>query len=776
MRPESLKKLEFHHIKDILREKTFTELGANLVTKLSPLKDLTSLEIEAEKLRDFEKLVIETGTPPLDSLPTLIPLVKRTTKGGVLSEKQALVLLRYLQVAKKLTSYLAQANFPQIRAIKARIPNLSPLRRYFESLFDDRGLKPDASPELYSLKVAQNKAQERLRKRLEELLKKYARAGFLQEEIIAQREGRHVFPVKAEAKAKIPGVLHDVSASGATVFIEPLEIIQITNEIEALKRAEERERERILKEVSEKVAEYAQDFWELEETVAEVDVIQAKVAFAKQIKGSLPAFKKEGSLILKKAAHPLLLLSSREVVRNDFVFPEERPVVIISGPNMGGKTVALKTVGLLVVMAQSAIPIPASPDSELPVFEDIFVDIGDEQDISANESTFSAHVKNLKKALEIAGSGKLFLLDEIGRGTAPEEGAALAMAVLEELYERGARVLATTHYEALKAFSFSRDWILPIAVGFDEETGLPTYQLIYEVAGLSQGLLLAERLGLSAKIINKAQDYLGKGDESFKEVIGALRKQLEELSFEREALLRQKEALAKREQELKELEAKLKEDFAAKEKALVKQVEENLAALEEEFKTFLRSIEKRGFQEKKAREAFSSFIKEKAEDILPAREKEDIQLEPGAAVKIKGVGQEGKVLRLKGNLVEVQIGPFRVEVSPKELIVLSKRPEQGCKKSSFKVEAQKEAPDTLNLIGLRVEDALYELDKALDRAFLAGKTRLIIIHGLGTGRLMKAVRDYLKEHALVTSVRPGEGYQGGEAVTVVELATKEAAV
>ncbi|OAG27297.1 endonuclease MutS2 [Thermodesulfatator autotrophicus] len=775
MRPESLKKLEFHHIRENLRQKTFTEPGAYLASKLGPSKDLLFLETEAEKLREIERLIIENGRPPLASLPVASPLINRTLKSGFLTEKQCLILRRYLQVARKLFSYLTQADAWPIKAIKARIPNFSGLRRYFENLFDDQGLKPDASPELYSLKVAQSKAEERLRKRLEELLKKYARSGFLQEEIIAQREGCHVFPVKAEAKAKVPGVLHDVSASGATVFIEPIEILQITNEIEALKRAEEREKERILKEVSAKVAENAQAFFELEEVIAEIDLLQAKVAFAREIKGTLPAFKKEGSLILKGAAHPLLLLSSREVVRNDFTFPENRPVVIISGPNMGGKTVALKTVGLLILMAQSAIPIPASPDSEVPIFEDIFVDIGDEQDISSNESTFSAHVKNLKEALEIAGPRRLFLLDEIGRGTAPEEGAALAMAILEELYERGARVLATTHYEALKAFSFSKDWVLPIAVGFDEETGLPNYRLVYEVAGLSQGLLLAERLGLPPKIISKAQDYFGKGDESFKEVIRALRKRLEELSLEKEELLRQKEELAQREKDLKQLEAKLKEDFAAKEKALLEEAEEKLASLEEEFKTFLHSIEKRGLREKKAREAFSSFLKEKARELSPGQEKTGT-LEPGALVKIKGVEQEGKVLRFKGNLVEVQIGPFRVEVSPKELIVLPKKDAPGSKKTSYKVEVSKEAPDTINLIGLKVEDALHELDKALDRAFLAGKARLIIIHGLGTGRLMRAVRDYLKAHALVALVRPGESYEGGEAVTVVELATKEAAL
>ncbi|WP_022853892.1 endonuclease MutS2 [Thermodesulfatator atlanticus] len=774
MRLQSLEKLEFRKIKEYLAKEARTELGRLKIKELTPHTDISFLEKESQKLKAFVELFTEEGRPPIPSLSLLGPLVRRAEKGGLLTISQAQLVRRYLYTAKDLSSYLSQKKLSPLEDLRARLPRITHLRRFLDTFFDEKGLRPDASPRLFSLKKAQVKAEERLRKRLDELLKKFAKAGFLQEELVTQRRGRFCFPVKAEAKAKVPGILHDVSASGATVFIEPLEIVQITNEIEALKREEEREIERILREVSEEIAQNTAELIQLEETLAEIDILSAKALFAERIKGHLPAFKEDGALVLREAAHPLLLLAGREVVRNDFVFPSEKPVVVISGPNMGGKTVALKTVGLLVVMAQSLIPIPASSASEIPIFEGLFVDIGDEQDLAANESSFSAHVKNLKEALSEAGPRRLFLLDEIGRGTAPEEGAALAMAVLEELYRRGARVIATTHYEALKAFSFAKDWILPLAVSFDEKTGKPTYRFLYGVAGLSQGLTLAKRLGLPEDLINRAHSYLSREDRTFKEVLENLRLKLEELSREKKALEKEKAALQREKERLVSLEKELKEKFAAKEAALTKEFEEKIIKLTEDFKRFLAELKSRKVKEKKASEEFSSFIREKTREIIPDDTEKEAPLTPGARVKLKRVGQEGRLLRVKDNVCEVQVGPFRVEVHPKELIVLTD--EKQPKRSTYKVAAETEAQDAINLIGLTVDEALPLLEKALDTAFLQGKTRLTIIHGLGTGRLMRAVRSFLKGHAQVASMRPGESFEGGEAVTIVELATKEEAV
>jgi len=721
----------------------------------------------------MSRLLAEAGRPPLPELGKLSPVVKGATKGRVLSVEEAYLLRRYLEAAEKVVSFFKGRDLPRLKSLIAQIPRLGFLRAEVFSLLaeDGSGVRSDASYRLSEIRSSIKHQEERLRRRLETLLKRYAQKGWLQEELITQRRGRYVFPFKAEAKSRIEAILHDTSASGATVYLEPLEIVSLVNEFEGLRLEEEREIYRLLQGLSREAAREAEALVRLEEILTRIDVLQAKAAFGEKIKGTLPEIRPSGEIRLLEAVHPLLLLSGRRAVPNDFVFPPEKPVVIISGPNLGGKTVALKTLGLLVLMAQSAIPIPVLSGSVLPFFEDVFVDMGDEQDLEEDESTFSAHVKNLITALEEAGPGKLFLLDEIGRGTDPAEGAALAMAVLEALATSGARVLATTHYEALKAFSFSRDDILPLSVSFDEETGEPTYRLTYGVAGLSRGLVLAERLGLPAEILAKARSHLGRDEARFQEVMAALQKALQEIERDRKSLEQEREALARERKALKQEAERLKREAARREAEREKAYERKLQELDREFREFLQELKEKRLSEKKASLRFGDFLKEKAAPLLEEPEAQR-EVFPGARVRLKGMGQEGRVLRLKGGVAEVQLGPFRVEVSSKDLQVL---PEEGRPKkmSSFRVEAEKDVPTSVNLIGLTVDEAISELEKVLDRAFLSGKSRLTVIHGLGTGRLMRAIREYLSGHRQVAHMRAGEAYEGGEAVTVVELAVGE---
>ncbi len=772
MRFQSLDKLEFPRLREHLLREARTEPGRERLKNLLPHQELSSLLEEQERVREMARLLAEAGRPPLPELEALSPLVKGAIKGQVLSLEEAYLLRRWLEAAEKIVSFLKNGELLRLQSLASQIPRLGGLRRELAALLaeDGSGIKTTASPRLAEIRQAIKTQEERLRRRLEALLKKYARAGWLQEELVTKRRGRYVFPFKAEAKSRVPAILHDTSASGATVYLEPLEIVSLTNELESLRLAEEKEIYRLLQTLSQKVAQEAEALFRLEEVLVELDVLQAKAAFGERIRGVLPEIRPEGEIRLLEAAHPLLLLSGRKVVPNDFVFPPERPVVIISGPNLGGKTVALKTLGLLVLMAQAAIPIPASLASVLPFFEEVLVDMGDEQDLEGEESTFSAHVKNLKVILEEAGPGKLFLLDEIGRGTDPAEGAALAMAVLEALASSGARVLATTHYEALKAFSFSREDVLPLSVSFDEETGEPTYRLLYGVVGLSRGLVLAERLGLLQEILERARAHLGQDEVRFQELMASLKKALEEAEKERKALEREREALAREREAFKKEAEEERRSWARKEAAREEAFWQKIKELEREFHAFLRELKERKLSEKKASLRFGEFLKEK---VTPLTASNSEEVFPGARVRLKGMGQEGRVLRLKGGVAEVQLGPFRVEVSVKDLQVL---PEEGRpqKTSCFRVEAEKDVPTSINLIGFTVEEALAELDKMLDRAFLSGKSRLTVIHGLGTGRLMRAIREYLSGHRQVARVRPGETFEGGEAVTVVELATKEA--
>ncbi len=771
MRSQSLEKLEFPRVKEYLLREARTEPGREKLKKLEPFRELTELLEEQKRVQEIGRLLAEAGRLPIPELEALSPLVKGAVKGKVLSVSEAYLLRRYLETAEKVASFFRGRDLPGLRALVGQLPRLGRLRtEIFHLLAEDgSGVRTEASSRLVEIRRDIKTQEDRLRRRLEALLRKYAQAGWLQEELITKRRGRYVFPFKAEAKSRVPGLWHDTSASGATIYLEPLEIVHLTNELEDLHLAEEREVYRLLQELSQEVAQEAEALLQLEEILVDLDVLQAKAAFGERIRGILPKIRPEGEVRLLEAVHPLLLLAGRRVVANDFVFPSEKPVVVISGPNLGGKTVALKTFGLLVLMAQAAIPIPAASDSVIPFFEEILVDIGDEQDLEG-ESTFSAHVKNLKNALQEAGPGKLFLLDEIGRGTDPAEGAALAMAVLEALASSGARVLATTHYEALKAFSFAREDILSLSVSFDEQTGEPTYKLTYGVAGLSRGLLLAERLGLPGEILDRARTHLGRDRERFQELMLALQRALEEMEEEKEALQRERESLI-RERFLLEQEAKkLREEWARKEAAREEILARHLRRLEQEFQAFLREIKEKRLSEKKASLRFGHFLKERIPPL--SEEPRSQELCPGARVRLRGMGQEGRVLRLKGGLAEVQLGPFRVEVSIKDLEVL---PEEGRPQKAirFRVEAEKDVPSSVNLIGLTVEEALSQLEKVLDRAFLSGQSRLTVIHGLGTGRLMRAIRQYLSGHRQVARVRPGKAFEGGEAVTVVELAVGE---
>ncbi len=772
MKAISLQKLGFDQIRASLLEEAKTEPGRERLRFLRPQTDLAAVQHEIAKVLETRRLLAERGRFPLPELEAIGPLLRGAAQGQFLRPKEIHLIRQYLLTSKALKNHVKGLPLPRLKGLLSGLGEFSELIGHIDQVVEKDGsrVRDKASERLYSIRRRIAAMEKSLKERLKKILQEASRAGWLQEELITKRRGRYVLPLRAEAKHRLPGILHDTSASGATVYIEPAEIIPLANEIESLRLEEERETRRLLEVLTRKILEFKDDLLNLEEIIAEIDSLETRAVFGERISGALPEVVSEGEIRLLNAAHPLLLLPGRRVVRNDFRFPSERPIVIISGPNLGGKTVALKTVGLLCLMTQAAIPIPASPDSVLPVFEEILVDIGDEQDLSQEESTFSAHVRRLREILDSAAPRKLFLIDEIGRGTDPAEGAALGMAVLERLIGTGARVLATTHYEALKAFSFSRPEILPISVTFDEVTGEPTYRLAYGVSGLSRGLSLARRLGLPEEIISRAQEFIGGSDETFKQVLESLRVSLENLEAERKALAKEREALEAERKRLLEEDARLKAALEKEEERLRAEYQRRLKELEEEFRGLTEKLSVHELGLRRAKEEFSKLVRHKTKEILPEAPSAG-PVRPGARVKLRGLGQEGRVLRVREEVAEVQLGPFKVEVAVDDLVVL---PEEGRpKKTSFSVRAEKEVPTSINLIGLTVDEALEVLDKYIDRAFLSGQSRLTVIHGLGTGRLMRAIREHLARHTQVARIRAGEVFEGGDAVTVVELATQE---
>ncbi len=764
-------KLEFEQIKAFLIKEAQTQPGQEKIKRLTPFFTLSEVQREVSKVGEMAQVISAKGKLPLPPLESLA-FLREVKSGQYLKPDELNTVKTYIHTLFTLRSHLKGLSLPLLKAQITQIPDLKPLLSRLEKILtpDGEGICDQASPALHTIRKRIGAVQKALKEELSKVLREAARRGFLQEEIVTQRRGRYVIPVKAEAKHRVPGILHDTSSSGATVYIEPATIIPLANRLEALFLEEKREVVRILTQVTREILAHKDGLFLLEESIAELDSLQARVLFGERINGSLPALVEDGGFKLLNAVHPLLLLSGCPVVHNDFIFPSDKPVVIISGPNLGGKTVSLKTIGLLCLMVQSGIPIPASPDSRVPVFEKILVDIGDEQDISRKESTFSAHIKRLKEIIEQAGPRRLFLIDEIGRGTDPSEGAALGMAVLEYLLGTGARVLATTHYEALKAFSFNQPNVLPLSVAFDKHTGQPTYKLTYGVAGSSYGLSLACNLGLPREIILRAEDFLGRGDQAFKEVLRSLQAALADLE-------RQRRLLGERERQLegeklrlrRELEAE-KERLAQRKKELETYFLRRLEEFEARFRQIIQEVKSSQKGVRKAQEEFWRSVRDERSSIL-IEEESSGPLQPGVRVKLRGMGQEGRVLKVKGKVAEVQLGPFKVEIATKDLIVL---PEEGRPSPPrVCVKAETEVPTTVNVVGFRVDEALTLLDKVIDQAFLLGKSQLTIIHGLGTGKLMRSIRNYLQEHAQVSRVRPGKTYEGGEAVTVVELACRE---
>ena len=758
--PETLEKLEWPEFLAFLKKETSTEAGERRVERLSPAFSVEEARLRQEHLRELKLYSEKTGLSRLPSLRSLVPLVQKAQRGTILSPEELHLVRKHLEVSRKLKGL---SYFPDPTPLK-------PLYYELSTSIDLSGqdLVDSASPELQAARKRLRHLFERLHDLMEGLLRRYARQGLLREEHIFQRKGRLVLPVRAEYKNRVPGILHDVSQSGATVFIEPSEAVPFSNELEEARIEEERIKRGILKRLSELIAGFAERLLRSEEALAEVDVGLAILALARKYHGNFPRLKSSGDLRLLSAAHPLFYLKGENPVTNDFKLSPERPLLIISGPNFGGKTVALKTVGLCVLMAQAGFPIPAKEGSEIPVFHRVLADLGDEQALMAHESSFSAHLKALRDILDDAGKDSLVLLDEPGRGTDPREGAALAVAILEALEDSGALVMATTHYPEIKRLALTREKAVPACMHFDDSKNLPTYKLLYGSLSSSHGLSLAEKI-LPERILRRAEACLSGGGEteallkalkdlerSLREKEKALEKERKKLDLEREAFLREKRLLEER--------------FNRERELLREEVERRLAELESRFWKLSTDIVSRG---RKAVEKEISELKKETLAILERGEEVPKEVFPGQRVYLREFRCEGEVLRDLGKEVEVRVGSFRVAVSKKSVKVLadaSPRP-----RVQISVAAETEIPEVLYLLGLRVDEALSLVERHINRALLAGKKEVRIIHGLGTGRLQRAVRSYLKDHEAVEAVRSGAPFEGGEGVTIATLVPKREA-
>ncbi|MDZ7266599.1 MAG: endonuclease MutS2 [candidate division KSB1 bacterium] len=766
--------------------------GAETLLHLQPLPDLPTVQAHLAEVTEMRRLLETEEAFPLSSLPDLRDTLQHLRiPGRTLAIPQLIDIARFSATARRVRHYLLahREQYPELVRTAQRLTSLQEHERALENAlnFTEGTVKDSASPVLARLRREIAHALAEARTRLERIARKLAAQDMLREQMITLREGRLVLMLKEEHRRHVPGLVHDHSASGRTVFLEPMESVESNNRVRELQSAEREEIERILQMLTERLRQVLPALLANHEAMIAIDVIHAKARFARQLDANAPQMLAEAKVKLINARHPLLLLKNddqRKVVPLDLELglPAATPVhtLLISGPNAGGKTVALKTVGLLALMARCGLHIPASPDSMLPLFENVFVDIGDRQSIEDDLSTFTSHVKHLVEILHRAGSGDLVLIDEIGAGTDPEAGAALAVAILRELNRRGCLTIVTTHHGALKTFAQEEPGVSNGSMAFDRETLTPTYQFRAGLPGASYAFEIAERMGMPAPVIAAARSQAGAEKVNVEELLNELQNQLaqqqqlnEKLQMEEARLRSLQKLYEEREQSLKAQVQEIKKRAQAEAEALL----QNANAIIENTVREIRESNAAREAIKAGRENLAALRQQLArekqcEETPPAAGGSTItKFEIGMPVKWLKQDALATVLELPdaSGKVLVAAGALRARVPAAELraVATARKSEPATLPKANVAEAPRHAE--IDLRGLRVEEALAMVDKFLDDALLAGWHEVRLIHGKGTGALRQSIANHLKTLPHVKSSRLGQFGEGDLGVTVVEL-------
>ena len=808
--------LEFDRVVDAVTSFALTPLGAEKLARLRPLTDARSVQTALVHTTEGVRFLAANGRFPLeapDDLDTI--LASLAIEAQPLEPAQLLRLTTFLGSVERVCQSVATASgdpFPGLSAIVNGCPTWGRECGDVRKKIDASGeLADDASPVLKTIRSRVRKQRNRLRGNLESYLRGRDTARYLQEQVVTERHGRFVLVVRSEHRTAIPGIVHGSSASGASLFLEPLSTVDINNEIVALEEQERDEVRRVLLALSTAFRRRAVDLHRTLTVATEIDVLQARAGFASAVGGVEPRIATDHTLELRDARHPLLMTSvtSRlgtqardgapvEPVPVDIVMSAPTRALIITGPNTGGKTVALKTAGLLALMAQAGLHIPAAPGSRIPVFRSVFADIGDEQSIAANLSTFSGHVTNIVEMDRRLSLPALILLDEVGAGTDPVEGGALGRAIVEHFQQRGAHVIATTHDDVLKAYGATTEGVACAAFGFDPQTFAPTYRLVYGSTGRSLALEIAGRLGLDPQIIETATalrsareaqlaDHLAQVDED--------RRQLDEL---RGRLDQRQTELAERVTRLRERETTLEHRERAGRKDLAQSVDTRLRTAREEIDEVVDTLRQRAAtlereaagraakreptlstgesgalrgEARGALEAIASGLPTPATPPSSSTCGTGPRIGVGTRVVVTTLGVEGTVRSVHGREAEVEARGKRVRVPFESLEAAAPRrtPSESQSHVSMQVEAPTGPLDELNLIGCRVDEALVRAEKHLDQALMGDQRVVRFIHGHGTGRLRRAIAGFLDAHPLVQRVSPAAPEEGGSGVTIAEL-------
>ncbi len=788
------KSIEFDKVLERLADFTSCDDARYDATHLKPESNLDLAKALLNQTVDAHMLLARFGGPSFGGLKNVNNALSRANAGSVLNTKELLDIGGVLRVIRTLSQWRASNAGVQTvldPIFNALVPNKFLESAIFNAIISEEEISDNASPTLKDIRRKIRIQESKVREQLEKFSRSQAHSKFLQENIITQRNGRYVVPVKSEHRNEVAGLVHDTSSSGATVFIEPMAVVEANNEIRVLQTKEREEIERILSELSASAGEFSQSIKNSYECAVELNLIFAKAQYAYKIKAAPPILNNKGIINLRAARHPLI--DPKKVVPVDIMLGADFDTLVITGPNTGGKTVSIKTLGLLSMMAMCGLMIPAGDRSEISVFDKILSDIGDEQSIEQSLSTFSAHMTTIIDIFEEADESSLILIDELGAGTDPVEGAALAISILEALHFKGAKIAATTHYAELKAYALETPRVENGCCEFDVATLRPTYRLLIGVPGKSNALAISEKLGLDISVIERAKELVSSENKAFENVVDRLedtRKRMED-EYDRAKQISEKAVKEKEEAEKIKAEAvklREKEMENAKSQALrvVEQAKREAYALLQELDKLKKEQQKTKDAAELARRA-KSLVKKGIESIDSAAdpiigiEDDDKDyvlpraLVTGDTVIIRDIGKTAKVLSPadKNGNIEVQAGSIKTRVKLSNLRLCENAPKKKETKSTVKLQGESRlnmaASTRLDLRGMTVDECLIELDRFIDQGLRTGLNEFTVVHGKGTGALRTAVTRYLKASPYVKTSRLGVYGEGEDGVTIVTL-------
>ena len=784
---KSIQTLELPRVLELLAAQAATEEGKDRCRALRPFTDPDDVQRLQKETSAACSMIVLRGTPPLSGVRPVAASLQRADMGGALNTRELLDIAALLRCARSAKEYAAGEGNAKT-CIDHLFSSLQ-ANRYLEdrisgSILSEEEIADAASPELADIRRHIRASSSKVRDILQKLISS-SQAKYLQESIITMRSGRYVVPVKSECKNEIPGLVHDVSGSGGTFFIEPMAVVKTNNELRELQSREEKEIERILRELSAECAAHKEDIAQDYDLLVLIDCIFARARLSDKLRCTEPKLARKG-ITLRKARHPLL--APKKAVPNDLYLGENFDTLVITGPNTGGKTVTLKTIGLLTLMAQCGLHIPVDDGSAVMVFDHVLADIGDEQSIAQSLSTFSSHMVNIVGILEECGPGSLILFDELGAGTDPVEGAALAAAIIESARERGALVCATTHYAELKVYAMTTKGVENASCEFNVETLAPTYKLLIGVPGKSNAFAISRRLGLPQAIIDKAAARIDAENVRFEDVLTQLdrqRQQMEKEKDEARKLRREMEESAKTAREYREKlekeKAKAVEKAQAEARAIIQEARDTADKVFAELNEMRRRQEKEAdwLEQNQRRSDLRRQLNE-AEDALGSHE--DLPVPPptrpakaGDTVELVKMGTRASVISVnKDGSLQLQAGILKITAKQEEVRVVEdadggkKQAVQIAQRAEHKLRSLGASPE-VDLRGMMTDEALLVLDRFLDSAVMGRLDTVTVIHGKGTGAVRKAVRDHLKRSKYVKSFRPGRFGEGEDGVTVVEL-------